>query len=43
MNRMVNVFEGLCLMTMNFVLWIMGVDPEEIEEGGDLPHDGTGS
>lgn len=38
MDKILSIFEGMCLFTLSAVLWVAGVSPEEIEaEEGDAP------
>ena len=38
MDKILSIFEGMCLFTLSAVLWAAGVSPEELEmEEGDAP------
>jgi hypothetical protein len=38
MDKILSIFEGMCLFTLGAVLWAAGVSPEELEtEEGDVP------
>lgn len=38
MDKILSIFEGMCLFALNTVLWVAGVSPEELEsEEGDVP------
>lgn len=38
MDKILSIFEGMCLFTLGAVLWVAGVSPEELEtEEGDSP------
>lgn len=38
MDKILSIFEGMCLFTLGAVLWAAGVSPEDLEmEEGDFP------